>query len=156
MLVDEFDDIGDGQGLCGFVAVKLGRKRLFERGKRLGTRQAVKAEVDLEIHRRVDDLGFAGVLFDRRDDGLRRRSFEQFGVFGRELPGLDFFCLGGDDAGFDLFFKLKTLDLVGRRSRQRLDADHVIADALIFRQLAAEIVEGVADRFLRVGHASLL
>ena len=36
-------------------------------------------------------------------------------VGGRKFPRLCFFGFGGDDAGLDLFFELKTLDLVASR-----------------------------------------
>ena len=104
----------------------------------------------------MNDVGIFGVLFDGGGNGLGCAGFEQCRIRRAEFPRFCFLGLGGDSAGLDLFLELKPLDLVGRGPWQRFDADHVVANALIFRQFATEIIESVTDRFFRIGHAGLL
>ena len=155
MFVYEFDDICDGESGRGFVAFEFGRKCLLERGKCLRTCEAVEAEINLEIHRRMDCFRVFGILADRGKHSFCCAGFEQLAVFCGQLPRLCLLRLGRENARLHLFLKLKSLDFVGSGARQRLGANDVIANTLVLRQFATEAVEFVTNSFLRIGDLCL-
>ena len=76
MVIDKLDYISNGQRGGSLVALKLGRECLFQCRKGFGTRQAVQTEINLKIHRRMNDRRVLCVLRDRRDDCFGRAGCE--------------------------------------------------------------------------------